>query len=380
MVTMNVALMEKPVWIDRPPMLESMVKELEKCELLAVDTESNSLYVYQEQVCLIQFSTGDADYLVDPLALSDLSPLSYIFSSAKIEKIFHAAEYDIICLKRDFGFKFNHIFDTMVAARVLGKQAVGLATILKDTYGIEMDKRYQRANWGRRPLPASLLAYARLDTHYLIELRNCLKAELERGGRWELAREDFVRLCKTSIPNTDNGVASCYRIPGSQELTSTQLGVLSALCEYRDEQARQANLPPFKIFSNKTLLQIASSKPRSVEDLQQVQGLSPRLVRQHAYGLLETVERGMGMQPAQRNPFNARPSEAFLYRLEALRCWRKDTGAAMGVPSDVILPREVLEMIAQANPKRLEDLAEIMCDLPHRLERFGAMIMQVLRA
>jgi len=371
--------MKKPVWIDRPHALETMIKDLEQYPLVAVDTESNSLYVYREQVCLIQFSTGERDYLVDPLALNDLSPLSSIFCNANIEKIFHAAEYDIICLKRDFGFKFRTIFDTMVASRVLGKQAVGLAAILKEAFGVVMDKRYQRANWGRRPLPAPLLAYARLDTHYLIELRNRLKVELEQSGRWELAREDFERVCKTGIPNSENGPGVCYRIPGSQDLTPTQLGVLHALCEYRDERARAANLPPFKILSNKVLVQIAASRPRSMEELQQVNGLSPRLIRQHAYGLLEAVDRGLELQPVQRNHYHTRPSEAFLYRLENLRNWRKDTGEALGVPSDVILPREVLEQIAQANPQGMEELAEIMGDLPHRLEKFGPKILNVLR-
>jgi ribonuclease D len=153
MSRMSTLTMSKPVWIDRPHTLEAMVKDLVKYPLLAVDTESNSLYVYREQVCLIQFSTGETDYLVDPLALTDLSPLSPLFADPKIEKIFHAAEYDIICLKRDFGFKFANIFDTMVASRVLGKQAVGLASILKEMFGLDIDKRFQRANWGRRPLP-----------------------------------------------------------------------------------------------------------------------------------------------------------------------------------------------------------------------------------
>jgi ribonuclease D len=379
MSRMSAPLMKKPVWIDRPRTLEAMVADLLKYPRLAVDTESNSLYVYREQVCLIQFSTGDTDYLVDPLALTDLCPLSQIFADPGIEKIFHAAEYDIICLKRDFGFKFANIFDTMVASRVLGKQSVGLAAMLKEAFGIEMDKRYQRANWGRRPLPAPQLAYARLDTHYLIELRHRLKAELERSGRWEFAKEDFARTCKVGIPNMDNSLASCYRMPGSQDLTPTQLGVLHALCEYRDERAREANLPSFKILSNKVLLQIATTRPTTPEELQQVDGLSPRLVRQHSFGLLEAVERGLDMQPVQRSQFHTRPSESFLYRLENLRNWRKDAGETLGVPSDVILPRDVLEIIAQSNPRQMDELAEIMGDLPHRLEKFGPKILNVLR-
>jgi ribonuclease D len=375
---MSASLMKKPVWIDRPHTLDAMVKDLVRYPLLAVDTESNSLYVYREQVCLIQFSTGETDYLVDPLALTDLSPLSPIFADPAIEKIFHAAEYDLICLKRDFGFKFVNIFDTMVASRVLGKQAVGLGAILKESFGIELDKRHQRANWGRRPLPPPLLAYARLDTHYLIELRNQLKDELERSGRWELAHEDFCRTCKVSIPNMENGLASCFRVTGSQDLTATQLGILQALCEYRDERAREANLPPFKILNNSVLLQIAVNRPHTPEDLQQIDGLSPRMVRLHSFGLLEAVERGLEMPPLQRAQFHTRPNESFLYRLENLRTWRKDMGESLGVPSDVILPREVLETIAQANPRQMDELAELMGDLPHRFEKFGPKIMRVL--
>ena len=162
-----------------------------KNPVVAVDTESNSLYAYQERVCLIQFSIPNQDYLVDPLALEDLSALAPLFNSSKIEKIFHAAEYDIIMLDQDFGFDFENLFDTMVAARILGWKAVGLGSILKDQFGIEVEKKYQRANWGKRPLSKDMLVYAQLDTHYLISLRERIKSDLENIGRWPLAKEDF---------------------------------------------------------------------------------------------------------------------------------------------------------------------------------------------
>ncbi|MEM5773869.1 MAG: ribonuclease D, partial [Anaerolineaceae bacterium] len=154
--------------MDQPSALRKMVHDLARCRFVAVDTESNSLYAYQEQVCLIQFSTGDQDYLVDPLAIRDLSSLEPLFSSPHIEKIFHAAEYDIICLKRDFGFSFANIFDTMLAGRILKFDQIGLAAMLETEYGIVLDKRFQRANWAERPLSEEQKAYARLDTHYLI--------------------------------------------------------------------------------------------------------------------------------------------------------------------------------------------------------------------
>ena len=146
------AAMIDPIMIAQPESLWRLANKLSAESLLAVDTESNSLYAYREQVCLIQFSTNEQDYLIDPLVLDDLSPLAQLFANPGIEKIFHAAEYDLICLKRDFGFTVNNIFDTMMAARVLGRNAVGLATILEVEFNVHVDKRCQRADWGQRPL------------------------------------------------------------------------------------------------------------------------------------------------------------------------------------------------------------------------------------
>ncbi|NIP41806.1 MAG: ribonuclease D, partial [candidate division Zixibacteria bacterium] len=179
--------------VRKPNTLQQVANILYQEPIVAVDTEANSLYAYQEQVCLIQFSTRDKDYLVDPLAINDLSPLASLFASHKTEKIFHAAEYDLIVLDRDFGFEFNNLFDTMLAARILGWKKVGLASILQSHFGIKPNKRYQRANWGKRPLPDEMLTYAQLDTHFLIPLREKLYQELMEVDRWDLAEEDFQR-------------------------------------------------------------------------------------------------------------------------------------------------------------------------------------------
>ena len=162
---MDISSLSKPVLITRPDALIQLANQLANEPILAVDTESNSLYAFQEQVCLIQFSTPQDDFLVDPLALDDLSPLAGLFADPKIEKIFHAAEYDLITLKRDYHFDFENLFDTMIAARILGWEKIGLGSILKSEFDVELNKRYQRANWGKRPIPSEMVNYARLDTH-----------------------------------------------------------------------------------------------------------------------------------------------------------------------------------------------------------------------
>lgn len=366
-----------PTFIARPAPLRRLAESLLRQPVVAVDTESNSLYAYQEQVCLIQFSTPQADYLVDPLALDSLAPLGEVFSNPQLEKVFHAAEYDVICLRRDFGFELQHLFDTMTAARILGRGEVGLGSLLKAEFGVSLDKRFQRANWGQRPIPPHLLAYGQLDTHYLIALRNRLGAELKAKGLWPLALEDFQRLQGTNGRGSENRQPDCWRISGSYDLPPQNAAVLQQLCRYRDQQARSLNRPLFKVIGDQTLLQIAIDCPASLDDLRHIQGMTAQQVARHGGGLLEAVQCGL-QSPPIHPPRQAKPSEAVLGRLESLRNWRKETARQMGVESDVVLPRDLLYILADQNPGSMAELAAIMKDLPWRREHFGEQILGVL--
>ena len=376
---MTVGNLPDPVLITRLGGLKQLAETLSRESIIAVDTESNSLYAYREQVCLIQFSTSRTDYLVDPLAIKDLSALAPLFRSPKIEKVFHAAEYDLICLKRDFGFEFANLFDTMVAARVLGREAIGLGSILEVEFGVHLDKRFQRANWGQRPLPYQLLAYARLDTHYLIPLRNRLKQELQEANLWPLAREDFERMNHVNgIERTsEDRSGECWRIGGAYDLSPQQAAVLMELCRYRDRTARRLNRPLFKVLNDRTLMAIAAEMPRNLKDLSRLPGMTRGQMERHGTALLEAVQSGMAAEPAYP-PRAPRPNEEFLDRVEALRRWRKVTAEEMGVKSDIILPRDLLFSLAEQNPRQPEDLADVMSDVPWRLERFGERILEVL--
>jgi ribonuclease D len=374
---MNNKPLPKPVMITRPQALSKMANRLGSEPILAVDTESNSLYAYKERVCLIQFSTPQDDFLVDPLALNDLSPLEPLFADPKIEKIFHAAEYDLITLKRDFKFNFENLFDTMVAARILGWEEIGLGSILKAEFDVELNKRYQRANWGRRPIPAEMMDYARLDTHYLIPLRFRMKSELKSNGRWPLAEEDFARLRHINGRNPGDMPEPCWRVRGAYDLTPQQAAVLLKLCYYRREVAKKINRPLFKVIGDKTLLTIAEVCPRSAKELQESSALSQKQYYRHAEGVLQAVADGLAAKPAYP-PRSPRPDDEYLARVEALRSWRKNTGKAMQVKSDVILPRDVMNMIAARDPGDKQDLADIMAQVPWRYDRFGDQILAEL--
>jgi len=371
-----------PILITNRDQLVSLADRLVRLPIVAVDTESNSLFAYREQVCLIQFTADGVDYLVDPLALDDLSPFAALFEEGAVEIVFHAAEYDIICLKRDFGYEFNNLFDTMVAARILGRRQVGLGSLLEDEFGVHVEKRYQRANWGQRPLPRHLLDYARLDTHYLIELRDRLKSDLQKNGMWSLAVEDFERLkaIKGPKPNGAGGRGdhvNPWRVKGAYDLTARQAAVLLELCRYRDQLASSQNRPLFKVINDSTLLSIAIMTPHNLGELSTIQGMSPKQVRRRGNNILRAVERGLKAN-ALYPPKPQKRDEQAMRRLDRLRRWRKETAMDLGVQSDVILPRSILYSLAENNPTSCEELSREMDDVPWRLERFGGQILQVL--
>ncbi|MFZ5809908.1 MAG: ribonuclease D [Chloroflexota bacterium] len=372
------ALTKTPQLIQTTPGLDEVISHLSSQSIIAVDTESNSLYAYQERVCLIQISTREEDFLIDPFAFTDLSSLNPLFQNAGLEKVFHAAEYDIICLRRDYHFSFENLFDTMIAARILGRKEVGLGSMLEAEFGIHLNKRFQRANWGQRPLPADLLLYAKDDTHYLLPLRDKLRDELEKRQLLPLAQEDFQRMCHNSEHECSNGKGDdCWRISGAYDLPPETAAILQELCNYRDRMARRFDRPLFKVFSDQVLLHLAQHRPSNLEELARIPGLSHRQIERHGRALLQAIQKGLHSPPIYPNR-PSRPSDAYLSRLDSLRTWRKTIAQRMGVPSDVVLPRDVMLRLAAASIHSAEDLQITLADVPWRLAHFGDQLLSLL--
>jgi ribonuclease D len=364
-----------PVWVAELKNLDHLARVLAKQHRLAVDTESNSLHAYRERVCLIQFSTPSTDYLVDPLVLTDLSTLAPVFSDPKIEKVFHAAEYDLICLKRDFGITLANLFDTMQAARILGYKQVGLDSMLTLKLGITLNKGYQKADWGERPLSAEMLNYARLDTRHLLDLRDSLCSELHERGRWDLALEEFVRLASCNGVSKPD-IPAWQRVKGTQHFTSRQLAVLKELCLWREAQAENMRRPVFKVMDDKRLASIALTNPRKRSELEDL-SLTPRQIHLYGTEILHAVERGRKAAPLQRS-LSGRPDQSFLNRLNILSGWRKVVGQKIGVESDVVLPKAWMHAIAERNPETMQELSMLMPQSPWRLATFGVEILTTL--
>jgi ribonuclease D len=358
-----------------------MLDTLLRHPLIAVDTESDSLYSYYEKVCLIQFSIPGVDYLVDPLAV-DVSDLAELFATSAIQKIFHAAEYDFLSLKRDYAFQFSNLFDTMVAARILGWSRYGLASLLAEHFGVQLNKRFQRYNWGRRPLSQKALDYAHLDTHYLIPLRQTQLEALKKQNRLREANEAWERLTRVEPTPKVFDPEDFWRIKSARELSPRQQGVLRALFILRDQIARHLNRPPFKVMTDRVLIELAKCQPQSLNALSQIKGLGSKLLHHNGHEILEAIQTGQSASPPRQrfNKNHQKPDSLTMLRYESLRQWRNDLAAQRGVEPDVIISNHTLMDIARYNPQTLQNLNQLGVLGDWQRETYGYTLLNVLKA
>lgn len=257
--------------------LEALLTALRPEPAIALDTESNSFHAFKERVCLIQLSVPGRDWIVDPLAV-DVGPLGGVLSDGR-QTVLHGADYDVRCLKRDFGWALPNLFDTMVAARRLGVVGLGLSALVEARFGVRLSKAHQRSDWGRRPLTAEQLAYAALDTHYLLGLRDVLAAELEAKGLTAAAREEFARIAAAKPHVRTFDPEGWRRLKGARALDPAGQRVLRALWIGREQRAEALGRPPFKVLGEQAMLEIARRRPDGIEALARIPGVTPSVIR-----------------------------------------------------------------------------------------------------
>ena len=358
--------------------LEALVARLRGESRIAVDTESNSMHAYRGTTCLIQLSTRAEDWLIDPLVIDDISALGEIFAAPTIEKVFHAAEFDLICLKRDFDFTVEPVFDTMAAARVCGYARIGLGNMLEDMFGIRHPKKHQRADWGKRPLSNKLLRYAQMDTHYLLRLRDALYAELQREGRVDEAREYFADVTNFEEKSPDFNPDGFWDLCRPDSLKPQQAAILRELYMLRDELARSRDLPPQLLLGNKTLLKIVSLNPRTRKQLFGVAGLSAKLARRFGDEIIEAVAHGAESLDPPAPPAQEPVPQRVADRYSRLHDWRKRVAQRRGVESDVILSRNSMWELARHMPQSDADLAQVPGIGPWRRKAYGTDLLSLV--
>jgi ribonuclease D len=370
-------------WIRSPEELARFAATLAGCRALALDTESDSLHHHFEKVCLVQIATdGGEARLVDPLALRDLEPLGPIFADAGVVKVLHGADYDVATLKRDFGFRFAGLFDTMIAARFLGLPEIGLQALLRTELGVSLSKDSQKDDWSRRPLSPRQEAYALDDVRHLLHLQGRLAARLRSLGRLSWVEEECVAVAALEPARRRADPEIYQRIKGAGRLAPRGLAVLRELHAWREGQAEATDVPPFKILGNEALLALSDGPPRSLEELGRVRGVLPRL-RGQAPALLAAVARALALTDTDlpQRARSPRPvvSEEARRRTEGLKLWRAEEARRAGLDVSVVLPQRLIDRLAEADPRDLEALGALPGLRRWRVEAYGPALLAALR-
>ncbi len=351
-----------PLYLDTSTAVDGFLETIADVRTLALDTEGASFHRFVDRIYLLQLSTREQSAIIDPLPIGSPVRLGQLLESRDVEVVFHDADYDLRLLQQDYGWHVRNIFDTRVAAQLLGLKAFGLAALLERYFGVKLDKKHQRADWSMRPLSQGMLDYAAQDTLHLLELRDRLHEELERAMRWDWAREEFSLLEGTRWADEDPGNAF-LRIKGARDLTRRELAILRELGPWRDSVARHLDRATFRVVGNEQLLEISRSQPTTREALAAIKGMPRGLLEARHGEMLDAVRRGQAVSDSDlpRFPKSARwdRDPEFDARVSSLKTVRDATAVRLDLDPGVLCARERLEAVARRNPANHEQLAEI---------------------
>ena len=349
-------------YLDTIADVENFTSEIAKTREIALDTEGASFHRFVDRVYLLQLSTRDRHAVIDPLPLGVPPGLGALLEDPTVEVVFHDADYDLRLLQQDYGWHIRHIFDTRVAAQLLGYTAFGLAALLERFFDVKLDKKHQRADWSMRPLTKDMLDYAAQDTRYLLQLKDHMASELERMGRTAWAREEFALLEGTRWTDEEPGT-SFFRMKGARDLSRRELAVLRELVPWRDDVAGALDRATFRVLGNEQLLEIARSQPQTKEALGKIKGMPRAILEQRGADLLDAVRRALAVPDAElpKFPRAARwdREPEFDSRVSALKTARDAAARRLELDPGVLCSRDRLEAVARKNPSSVEEIAEV---------------------
>jgi len=350
------------LYLDTVGGVERFTSEISATREIALDTEGASFHRFVDRIYLLQLSTREHHAVIDPLPIGVPSGLGALLEDPSVEVVFHDADYDLRLLQQDYGWSVRTIFDTRIAAQLLGYTAFGLAALLERFFEVKLDKKHQRADWSMRPLTEGMLDYAAQDTRHLLQLRDQLASELERMGRTAWAREEFSLLEGTRWQDEAPGM-SYLRLKGARDLSRRELAVLRELVPWRDAVAGSLDRATFRVLGNEQLLDIARTQPRTKEALGKVKGMPRAVLEQRGEELLDAVRRALAVPETELPKFPRaarwdRDSE-FDARVSALKTARDAAAKRLQLDPGVLCSRDRLEAVARRNPATVDEVAEV---------------------
>ncbi len=348
---------------------------------LGVDTESNSMHAFRERVCTIQVTGSDGHYIFDTIAVSEPA-LGEMFADPSVEKIFHGGVYDLGLLKRDFGYSFAGLFDTAIAAELLGFDKIGLAALVEKYCGVVLAKKYTTCDWARRPFSEGQIEYLYQDTRFLFELADALSRELAERDLTDEARFEFERLADIPPLAPSFARAVVWNVKGIDAVeTEAGLRVLNRLFLWRQDKARELDRPPFKVLGNQAMLEIASRLPRARDEFLAVKGVTRRVWDRFGRDLVAAVSLGLageGEGPPPRPAPKPFPPGWERRLTGRLKDWRNRTAERLGGGRSAVLPTRSLKEIVRLRPRTPEALAAVEGLGAARFRKYGGEILRIL--
>lgn len=372
---------EGTIYLDEKPAVDAFLDEIGPCTEIAIDTEGASFHKFLDRIYLLQLSTRERSAIIDPLLTGKLRRLGSLLEDRTVEVVFHDADYDLRLLRQDYGWKVTNIFDTRVAAQLLGIKSFGLAALLEQYFDVKLDKKHQRADWSMRPLPEDMLEYAAQDTRFLLQLRDHLRGQLEKKGRLHWAKEEFALLESTRWePGPDP--EAFLRIKGARDLTRRELALLRELAAWRDSAARDLDRATFRVIGNETLLEIARTAPRATHQLSAIKGAPRALMERAGSEVLAAVRRGLEVAendlPKFPKSLRWNKDPEFDDRVARLKAVRDETAARLELDPGVLGSRERLEAVARKNPTTISEVASIQELRRWQVEEMGEQFARAL--
>ncbi len=371
------------LYIDTQQAADDFLDDISDVREIAVDTEGASFHRFIDRIYLLQITTRERSAIIDPLPIGMPKALGAILQDSDTEVVFHDADYDLRLLHQDYGWHVNRIFDTRIAAQLLGIKSFGLAALLEMFFEVKLDKKHQRADWSLRPLTQGMLDYAAQDTRYLLDLRDELKSRLEKLGRWEWAREEFERLEGTKWEEDDSSL-SFLRIKGARDLTRRELALLRELVPWRDSVAKEVDRATFRVMGNEVLLDIARKAPRSVKELSTLKGMPRGILDRGAHAILDAVQRGLEVADEHLPRFPRSPKwereDDFDARVSKLKSVRDAAAARLNLDPGVLCSRERLEAVVRKKPMKVSELDDVPGLRRWQIGEMGDEFVRVLTA
>lgn len=345
---------------------ERLFDQLDRADehLVAIDTEAASFHRYRDRIYLIQLSTQAQTWIIDPLGVDDLARLGRLLADPETETVFHDADYDLRLFNKEYGFAAAALFDTRIAAQLLGLPGIGLAALLESHFAVKADKRFQRADWSRRPLTSEMLDYAAGDTSHLVELSLQLRNELSQKGRLAWAAEEFQILARErSEPVEPDAPRDYLKLKGARKLDRRSLAILRELNDWRESTAAELDRAAFRIMPNEALMALAQHPVDDLAALDRVRGIGKSLVQRHGGEVVAAIARGRAI-PDDELPRIERGRRREVdpeveARLERLKKVRNSQAELLGLQPGVLCPNGTLEAIAREAPDTLAALAAV---------------------